>query len=58
MAGHGEEEQPVYEISIPDQFIERRIYLVRDHRVMLDEDLAELYGVANETTQRAGCPEP
>ena len=25
--------------------LERRIYLVRGHRVMIDEDLAELYGV-------------
>ena len=25
--------------------IERRIYLVRSHKVMLDSDLAELYGV-------------
>jgi len=27
------------------QLIERRIYLIRDHKVMLDSDLAELYGV-------------
>src|SRR3990172_5686053 len=33
------------EISIRNQLIERRIYLVRDQKVMLDEDLAELYGV-------------
>ena len=33
------------EISIPNQLIERRIYLVRDQKVMLDEDLAELYDV-------------
>lgn len=26
-------------------FIERRIYLIRRHKVMLDSDLAELYGV-------------
>ena len=26
-------------------FIERRIYLIRAHKVMLDSDLAELYGV-------------
>jgi hypothetical protein len=36
---------PSTEISIPNQLIERRIYLVRDQKVMLDEDLAELYGV-------------
>lgn len=36
---------PPTEISIPNQLIERRIYLVRDQKVMLDEDLAELYAV-------------
>jgi len=30
-------------------FIERRIYLIRKQKVMLDTDLAELYGV---TTKR------
>jgi len=33
---------PPTEISIPNQLIERRMYLVRDQKVMLDEDLAEL----------------
>ncbi len=31
------------------EIIERRIYLIRTHKVMLDSDLAELYGV---TTKR------
>jgi len=31
--------------SIPAETIERQIYLVRGHKVMLDSDLAELYGV-------------
>jgi uncharacterized protein YjcR len=30
---------------IPQQIIERKIYLIRGHKVMLDKDLAELYGV-------------
>ncbi len=30
---------------IPTEVIERRIYLIRGQRVMLDRDLAELYGV-------------
>jgi chromosome segregation ATPase len=30
---------------IPVEAIERRIYLIRGHKVMLDQDLAELYGV-------------
>ena len=29
----------------PMEGIERRIYLIRGHKVMLDRDLAELYGV-------------
>jgi len=29
-------------------FIERRIYLIRKHKVMLDSDLAELYGVSTK----------
>jgi hypothetical protein len=30
---------------VPAEAIEHRIYLIRGHRVMLDHDLAELYGV-------------
>ena len=30
---------------LPVERIERRIYLIRGHKVMLDRDLAELYGV-------------
>lgn len=37
------------ETVIPAERIERSILLIRGHRVMLDEDLAELYGV---TTKR------
>ena len=32
-------------IAIPSELIEKRIYLVRGQKVMLDSDLAELYGV-------------
>jgi len=32
-------------LAIPNALIERHIYLIREHKVMLDEDLAELYGV-------------
>src|SRR5437867_2602590 len=31
--------------AIPNELIEQKIYLIRHHKVMLDEDLAELYGV-------------
>jgi hypothetical protein len=37
--------KPVHGISVPNQLIERRIHRVRDQKVMLDEDLAELYRV-------------
>jgi hypothetical protein len=40
--------RPATEISIPNQLIEGRIRLVRDQKVMLDEDLAELYGVSTK----------
>src|SRR4026208_1576950 len=32
-------------VDVSVQFIERRIYLIRGHKVMIDVDLAELYGV-------------
>lgn len=32
-------------ISIPDDVIMSKIYFVRENKVMLDRDLAELYGV-------------
>jgi hypothetical protein len=33
------------DLALSIQFVERRIYLIRGHKVMIDEDLAELYGV-------------
>jgi|TARA_B110000908_G_scaffold166346_1_gene217293 phage regulator Rha-like protein len=33
------------EITIPDEVIINKIYVIRDQKVMLDRDLAELYGV-------------
>ncbi|HRJ28240.1 MAG TPA: ORF6N domain-containing protein [Cyclobacteriaceae bacterium] len=32
-------------IAIPDEVVMNKIYLIRSHKVMLDRDLAELYGV-------------
>lgn len=32
-------------LPVPPQFIERRIYLIRGQKVMLDSDLADLYQV-------------
>jgi hypothetical protein len=40
---------PKYAVEV----IERRIYIVRGQRVMLDEDLAELYGVATKAINQA-----
>jgi hypothetical protein len=31
--------------NVPDYSIERRIHMMRGQKVMLDSDLAELYGV-------------
>jgi len=33
--------------------VERKIFLIRGHKVMLDSDLAELYGVETKTLNRA-----
>jgi hypothetical protein len=33
------------EVTIPDEIIVSKIFLIRGHKVMLDRDLAELYGV-------------
>jgi hypothetical protein len=30
---------------VPEEVIEQRIFIIRGHKVMLDRDLAELYGV-------------
>jgi hypothetical protein len=44
------------QIAIPDEIITSKIYLIRDKKVMLDEDLAELYnvstGVLNQAVKR------
>ena len=40
-------------LSIPPQLIERRIYLIRGQKVMLDEDLADLYRVENRALVQA-----
>ncbi len=32
-------------LTLPDEIITNKIYLIRDKKVMLDEDLAKLYGV-------------
>jgi phage regulator Rha-like protein len=41
------------EISIPQERIEKAILLIRGHKVMLDEDLAELYEVETKNLVKA-----
>ena len=40
------------EISIPDDIISSKIYLIRNQKVMLDRDLAELYKVETKQLKR------
>ena len=35
------------------QYVQNRIYLIRGHRVMIDRDLAEMYGVETRTLNQA-----
>ncbi len=39
-------------ITIPDELIEKRIFIIRGKKVMLDKDLAELYGVETRYLNR------
>ena len=41
------------QLAIPDEIITSKIYLIRDRKVMLDEDLAELYGVTTGNLNKA-----
>ena len=38
---------------VPQEFIESKIYVVRGHKVMLDNDLANLYGVTTKNLNKA-----
>jgi len=40
------------EILVPIEIIHNKIYLIRDHKVMFDRDLAELYGVETKQLTR------
>ena len=44
---------PVDRPAIPVELIERRIYVIRHQKVMLDSDLAELYGVRTKQLNQA-----
>lgn len=41
------------EIVIADKQIEQRIFMIRGQKVMLDRDLAELYGVQTRVLKQA-----
>ena len=41
------------EIMIPNEIISNKIYLIREVKVMLDKDLAELYGVTTGNLNKA-----
>jgi len=45
---------PLTKTVIPDEVVMSKIYLVRDQKVMLDSDLADLYGVETKVLKQAG----
>lgn len=40
-------------MTVPSGHVEKRIFVIRGHRVMLDSDLAELYGVPTKRLNEA-----
>jgi len=40
-------------VAVPDEIVMNMIYLVRGQKVMLDRDLAELYGVETKVLKQA-----
>lgn len=52
LAGVKEPADP-YTVSFPDHKITEKIHLIRGQKVMLDRDLAELYGVETKALKRA-----
>jgi hypothetical protein len=42
-----------HELLVPPETIERRVYLIRGHKVMIDSDLAKLYGIATRVLNQA-----
>jgi len=45
--------KPEKSIAIPDEVVMSKIYVIRDQKVMLDRDLAELYGVETKVLKQA-----
>jgi len=44
---------PENKISLTDELVMNKIYIIRDVKVMLDADLAELYGVETKVLNQA-----
>ena len=40
-------------VTVPDEVVMNKIYVIRDQKVMLDRDLAELYGVETKVLKQA-----
>ncbi len=40
------------EVTIPEEIITNKIYIIREQKVMIDRDLAELYGVETKYLKR------
>jgi len=40
-------------VAVPEEVIMNKIYLIRDQKIMLDKDLAELYGVLTGNLNKA-----
>ena len=48
---------PAGQLPVPVELVERRIYLIRGQKVMLDSDLAELYQVTTGNLNLASAPQ-
>lgn len=44
---------PLNAVVVPDETVMSKIYVIRDQKVMLDRDLAELYGVETKVLKQA-----
>ncbi len=42
------------EVMLPDEIIMSKIYIIRGRKIMLDKDLAEMYGVETKRLKEAG----
>ena len=48
---------PKTQAMAPAEAIESRILLIRGHKVILDVELAELYGVENQSADQGCAPQ-